>query len=110
MTAPLILTLRSDDPALRREIERGLEGYADVRQAPNYADPETVKLVLDIVAQGVSIAGGVAGIVTFVRSLKQAKAEQGITVNVTVEAPGQPPQSIEEADAELLARLLGAGE
>jgi hypothetical protein len=106
MTKQLIVTIPAGDLALRREIEQGVEAYADVRQSQNYADPATVKLVLDIVAQGVTIAGGVAGILTFVRSLQQAKAQQGVTVNILIEAPGGPALPVEDADAELLARLL----
>ena len=52
-------------------------------------------------------AGGVAGILTFVRSLKQAKAQQGVTVDILIEAPGGPALPVEQADAALLARLLG---
>jgi len=106
MPTQLIVTIPAGDPALRHEIEQGVEAYADVRQSQNYADPATIKLVLDIVAQGVSIAGGVAGILTFVRSLKQTKAQQGVTINILIEAPGAPALPVEQADAELLARLL----
>ena len=106
MTKQLIVTIPAGDPSLRHEIEQGVEEYADVRQSQNYADPETIKLALDIVAQGVGIAGGVAGILTFVRSLKQAKAQQGVTINILIEAPGGPALPVEQADAELLAQLL----
>ncbi|HEX5690533.1 MAG TPA: hypothetical protein VFX76_11055 [Roseiflexaceae bacterium] len=106
MSKPLILTIQSADPALRREVEHGVEEFADVHTPKNYADLETVKLVLDIVGGGVGIAGGVAGILTFVRSLQQTKAAQGITVNITVEAPGGPALPLAQADAELLTKLL----
>jgi hypothetical protein len=43
---------------------------------------------------------------TPVRSLKQAKAQQGVIVNILIEAPGGPALPVEQADAELLARLL----
>jgi hypothetical protein len=70
------MTLPSTDPGLRREVEQGVEEYADVRQSQSYTDLETIKLVLEIVGQGVAIAGGVAGILTFIRSLKQNKFQQ----------------------------------
>ena len=61
MTKQLIVTIPAGDLALCREIAQGVEPHADVRQSQNYADPATVKLVLDIVAQGVGIAGGWQG-------------------------------------------------
>ena len=106
MSKQLIVTLPSGDPALRREIEQGIEEYADVRQAQNYTDLATVKLVLEVVGQGVSIAGGVAGILTFIRSVKHEKEQQGQSIQITIEVPGGPAQPVEDADAELLARLL----
>jgi len=106
VSKPLILTIESADAALRREVERGVEEFADVHTPKNYADLETIKLVLDIVGGGVGIAGSVAGILTFVRSLQQSKAEQGVTINITVEAPGGPALPLAQADAELLTRLL----
>lgn len=106
MARQLIVTIPSSDPTLRREIEQGVEQYADVRLSQRYTDLEMVKLVLDIAAQGVAIAGGVAGILTFLRSLQQEQHEQGQSVHITIEASGGPALPIEEADAELLARLL----
>jgi hypothetical protein len=110
MSQPLILTIESADPSLCREVEHGVEEFAEIYTPKNYADLETVKLVLELVGQGVSIAGGVAGILAFVRSLKESKAQQGVVVNVTVEAPGGPALPIEQADAELLVKLLGQGQ
>ena len=108
MAQQLIVTIPAGDPALRRAIEQGVEEYADVHQPQSYTDPETVKLVLEIVGQGVSIAGGIAGILTFIRSLKQEQARQGRTVNITIAVPGRAALPVESADAELLARLLAA--
>ena len=106
MTKQLILTIPASDKSLRREIEQGVEEYADVSQSSSYTDPETVKLVLDIVKTGIEIAGGVAGILTFLRSLQQTQAEAGTIVNLTIAVPGNPPVAVEDADAALLARLL----
>ena len=108
MAQQLIVTIPAGDPALRRAIEQGVEEYADVRQAPSYTDLATVKLVLELVGQGVSIAGGVAGILTFIRSLQQEKAQQGQNVNITIAVPGGPALPAADADAALLARLLTA--
>ncbi len=105
---PEYLTIRfaTGDPALRREIEQGVEEYANVLHAQSYTDLETIKLVLEVVGQGVTIAGGVAGILTFVRSLQVEKKQQGSTVNIFIGVPGGPEVPIEDADADLLMRLL----
>ena len=108
MSKQLIVTIPAGDKGLRRSIEHGVEEYADVSQAPSYTDLETVKLVLDIVKTGIEIAGGVAGILTFLRSLQQTQAEAGTPVNITIAVPGSPPVVIEDADAALLAHLLTA--
>jgi hypothetical protein len=108
MPKQLIVTIPAGDKGLRREIEQGVEEYADVRQSPTYTDPETVKLVLDIVKTGIEIAGGVAGILTFLRSLQQKQSEAGTIVNLTIEVPGSPPVLVEDADDALLTQLLTA--
>src|SRR5262249_29431522 len=81
-----IVTIPSSDPALRRQTEQGVEAYAGVRQSPSYTDPQTVERVLEIVGQGVTIAGGVAGILTFIRSLKQDQKQQDQTTDTISEA------------------------
>lgn len=106
MPKQLIVTIPVGDKGLRREIEQGVEEYADVRQSPTYTDLETVKLVLEIVGQGVGIAGGVAGILAFLRSVRQEKAQAGTNVHITIEVPGSPPVLVEDADDALLTQLL----
>src|SRR5437016_580227 len=104
MAKQLIVTIPLADPTLRHQVEQGVEQYADIRQSQSYTDVETVKLVLEIVGQGITIAGGVAGIITFLRSLQQNKEHQGETITITIEVPGEPAVPIEEADVELIAR------
>lgn len=66
--------------------------------------------MLEVVGQGVGIAGGVAGILAFLRSVRHAKEQAGTVVNITIEVAGSPPVPVEDADAALLARLLSAGQ
>jgi hypothetical protein len=96
MNKHLTLTIPTTDPTLRRDLEQGVEEYADVTQAKSYTDLETVKLVLELVGEGISIAGGVAGILAFIRSLKQEKEQQGHTVNITIGVPGGAEVPIEQ--------------
>jgi hypothetical protein len=65
MPKSLTITIPTTDPTLRSELEHGIEEHADVAQARSYTDLETVKLVLELVETGISIAGGVAGPVLF---------------------------------------------
>ena len=68
MSKHLIITIPAEQKHLSREIAQGVGEYADVSQAPSYTDLGTIKLVLDIVGQGVAIAGGVVSILTYLRS------------------------------------------
>lgn len=105
MANHLVVTIPSGHPNLRREIEAGVEEYANVLHAESY-DLGTVKLVLEVVSEGVAIAGGVAGILTFIRSLQEKKEVQGHTLHITVSVPGGEAIPAEHADAALLTRLL----
>lgn len=106
MTQPLTVTIPAD-PTLRREIEQGVEEYADVMQAKSFSpDAETVLLVLNIASAGVTIAGGVAGILTFIRSTQQKKREQGHHITITIGVKDGAQVAVEQADVEVLARLL----
>jgi len=106
MPKHLTISLPAGDPALRRELELGVEEYADLLPAQSYADMETVKLVLDIVGEAVGIAGGVAGILAFIRSLKAEREAQGQVVNIFIGVQGGPQVPLDQADAELLTSLL----
>lgn len=96
MTRHLTITIPTSDPTLRRELEQGVEEYADVTQAKSYADLETVKLVLEVIGEGVAIAGGVADIVAFIRSVKEEKEQQGHTIHITIGVPGGTEVPIEQ--------------
>jgi hypothetical protein len=105
MANHLVVMIPSGHPNLRREIEAGVEEYANVLHAHSY-DLGTVKLVLEVVSEGVAIAGGVAGILTFIRSLQAEKEAQGHTLHITVSVPGGEAIPADQADAALLTRLL----
>jgi hypothetical protein len=106
MPTHLTLTIPTTDPTLRRELEQGVEEYADVTQAKSYTDLETVKLVLEFVDMSVSIVANVGAILLALRELQARRAAQGHDEVITVGAPGAEQVPVNEADAELLARLL----
>ena len=105
MAKHLIVTI-PDDAALRQQIEQEIAEYADVRQAQRYADLETIKLVLEVVGTGIGIAANVAAILTFLQVAKMQREEQGLPTPMTASVPGHDETPVDQADAELLARLL----
>jgi hypothetical protein len=74
MPIPIVLTLPADDHQLRTEVEQGLAPYAELHELPPSLDIDLnqVKLVLEVVGQTISIAGGVAGIFSFLWARKTA--------------------------------------
>jgi hypothetical protein len=106
MNKHLTITIPTTDPTLRRELEQGVEEYADVTQAKSYTDLETVKLVLEFVDMSVSIVANVGAILLALRELQARRAAQGHDDQITVGPPGGEQVPVEDADAELLARLL----
>ena len=93
----------------RREVERGLAPYAQVYEPPPSfgVDMNQVKLVLEVVGQAVSVAGGVGGIFTFLWAAKDRAAKQNRRTNITIGRIGEPPLALDDADEDLLRRLLG---
>ena len=75
MNPPIFIAVPAGDVALIEEMQRELAQYGTIRPAPaNFRDINTVKLVLEVVGQAVAIAGGVAGILTYCRTLVIAPA------------------------------------
>jgi len=109
MSSTFVLTLPADDDQLRAEVERGLAPYAQVYEPPPSFDLDVnqVKLVLEVVGQAVSVAGGVAGIFTFLWTAKDRAAKANRRTNITVGRIGEPPVALDDADETLLRRLLG---
>jgi hypothetical protein len=88
MPTHLIVTIPSSDPALRRQVEQGVEEYADVTQAKSYTDLETLRLVLDLVDMSVGIVANVGAILLALRELQARRTAQGHDEVITVGAPG----------------------
>jgi len=106
MPTHLIVTIPTTDPTLRRQMEQSVEEYADVTQAKSYTDLETAKLVLEFVDMSVSIVANVGAILLALRELQARRASQGHDEVITVGAPGAEQVPVNEADEELLTRLL----
>jgi hypothetical protein len=109
MPTPIVLTLPANDPRLRAEVERGLAPYARIYEPPPSFDIDVnqVKLVLDVVGQAVGVAGGVAGIFTFLWAAKDRAAKAHKRTNIKVGRMGEPPLALDYVDETLLRRLLG---
>jgi hypothetical protein len=109
MPTPIVLTLPANDPRLRAEVEQGLAPYARIYEPPPVLgiDLDQVKLVLDVVGQAVGVAGGVAGIFTFLWAAKDRAAKAHRRTNIKVARMGEPPLALDDMDEALLRRLLG---
>ncbi len=101
MPAPFIITLPVDEDEVRQQIEEQLGSEAVVRPAPQSfaVGPEEIKLFVEIV-------GGGLAIVKTLLEIKRMYAARGKPTNVTVEQPGKGSVKLDEADEELLRRLL----
>lgn len=112
MPSPIILTLPADDARLRAEVEQGLAPYAQIYEPPLSFDIDVnqVKLVLDVVGQAVGLAGGVAGIFTFLWAAKDRAAKAHTRTNIKIGRMGEPPLALDDLDEALLRRLLGMEE
>jgi adenine C2-methylase RlmN of 23S rRNA A2503 and tRNA A37 len=63
--------------------------------------------VLEVVGQAVSVAGGVAGIFTFLWTAKDRAAKANRRTNIEVGRMGEPPVPLDDVDEALLRELLG---
>ena len=109
MPTAIVLTLPKDDDQLRAEVEQGLAPYAQIYEPPPSFDLDVnqIKLVLEVVGQAVGVAGGVAGIFTFLWAAKDRAAKANKRTNIKVGRIGEPPVPLDDVDEALLRRLLG---
>lgn len=107
----LIITLPIDSVELKNKLERGLAEYATIRGPHRGLDE--IKLILEIVGQGLGIAGSLAGIFTFLRSLKKEAIEAAKLVGEEVKPTGieifkagETPVALDDSDDSVLKKLI----
>ena len=108
MASALIITLPAGDRALQQQVRTGLSAAADVRSAPGVLGLEEVKLVVETLNSGLGVAANIATIVTFLLMLKEQRRQGGGRTGVSLKGPDGPPIALDDADEELLRKLLGA--
>ena len=107
MNRPIFIAVPAGDVALIEEMQRELAQYATIRPAPaNFRDINTVKLVLEVVGQAVAIAGGVAGILTYLQNTRDRARAAGTRTNVALNTPGGAVVLLDDADDALLRQLI----
>ena len=106
MNPPIFIAIPAGNTALIAEMERELAPYLRASDA-HYRGLETVKLVLEIVGQTVAIAGGVAGILTYLQNPRHRAKSAGTKTGVVLSKPGGPALALDDSDEPLLKALLG---
>ena len=102
MTDTIRITIDPDVPEDERDtLLLRLREHADVRQA-QHGDPLSVALIVIAVLKDLStLAGGAVAIITLIEKLKawrRAAREHGIVPKVTLERPGRPPLDLASAN------------
>ena len=110
----LVITLPIGNAELKNKLERGLAPYANI-SGPRRGLNE-IKLILEIVGQGLGIAGSLAGIFTFLRSLKKEaleeaskKGEEAKPTGIEIFKAGETSVLLDD-DETMLMKLLGIEE
>ena len=106
MPTTFVLTLPANDTALRDEMTQQLAPVANIHEIPPSLGLNEIKLVLEIVGAGVTIAGGVGSIFEFLWKVKDRAAKEGRRTNIKVGRLGEGEVSLDDADESLLRRLL----
>lgn len=106
MSPPIFISVPAGDPALVDELQHELAPYARVSDT-TFRDLNTVKLVLEIVGQAVGIAGGVAGILTYLQATRDRARAAGARTDIVLGKLGEPAVWLDDADEAMLKKLLG---
>jgi hypothetical protein len=82
--AGFVINIPAGQGELREEIEEQLAAYARVRQAPPTMGLDEIKLIVEIIASGTTIAANVAAITTFLLLLKDRYQKAGKSSGLTL--------------------------
>jgi len=102
-----VINIPAGQGELREEIEEQLAAYARVRQAPQTMGLNEIKLIVEVIAGGTTIAANMAAIATFLLLLKDRFKKTGRPSGLTLARFAGPTVPLEQVDAETLRRLVG---
>ena len=112
MSTSFMISIPSDEPELRDEIEQALAAHARVNEVPKkFTDLNQIKLIVEIIA-GVATTGGVAiattiKVIEFLLMLKDRYKNSKKPSGIHIAVPGSDDVPLDAADAAILKRILG---
>jgi hypothetical protein len=102
-----VINIPAGQGELCEEIEEQLAAYARVREAPRTMGLDEIKLIVEVIAGGTTIAANVAAIATFLLLLKDRYQKVGKPSGLTLARFAGPTVPLEQVDAETLRKLVG---
>lgn len=105
MERPVFIFVPANNQILLSEIQIRLAPYIRIDSTP-YRDLNNIKLVLEIVGQTIGIAGGVAGVLTYLQNTRDRAAQSKTRTDIMLSKPGEDIISLDDADDVLLRKLL----
>jgi len=102
-----VINIPAGQGELREEIEEQLAAYAQVSEAPRPMGPAEIKLIVEIIAGGTTIAANAAAIAAFLLLLKDRYQKKGKASGLTLARFAGPTVPLEQVHAETLPKFLG---
>ena len=107
MQPSFVISIPTDEPELREEIEEQLSNCARVNETPRTMNLDEIKLIVEIIAGGTTIAANVAAVVTFLLALKDRFKKQGKPSGIRIAVPGKGDVALDAIDEAILKRMMG---
>lgn len=109
MSTSFKISIPTDAPELRDEIEQQLSAYANVQDAPRAFDLNEIKMIVEIIAGTTTILANGTAIIMALLALKDRFKKQGKRSNIRIAVPGKDDVALDDVDAAILKKFLAIG-